>query len=101
MILVRFALRTPEDTLLIPAELDVFSRADTTAAVALHNTVGTLGGAMPRRRLLDVTDHLAVFAGTALFHGEAHFAAALRMSCTATSSRRAMPLLPHAGSRDA
>lgn len=99
VILVRFALRTPKDTLLFPAELDIFALAHTTAAIARHYTVGTLGGALPRRRLLDFTDHLAEFPGTAFFHGEAYFATALRMSCTATSSRLALLLLSHTGSR--
>ena len=92
MLLVNFALRTPKDTLLVPAILDSpRARADTTAAVGRRDTVRTRGGTLTRRRLVDFINHLAVFLGIARYRGEAHFAAALRIGGTATCSRLALP----------
>jgi hypothetical protein len=93
VILVHVALRTPKATFLSPAVLEIRARADTTAAVGRHDTGCILRGTLPQR--LDFTDHRAVFLGTAICHGEAGFAAALRMSRTATGSRLALPHQTH------
>ena len=95
VILVQFAMRTPKDTLLFPAVLDILARTNTTAAVACLGTGGIFGGTRSRRRLVDFTVHLAIFSRIALYHGEADVAAAVRMSYTATGFGFALLLHPH------